>query len=77
MKEQNNVKYVSEKPFFNRLRIYSVKAIVSPKLSLASTFPANVCEFYSSIYLSFTYTSVNILVQKKGDYHKENALKYM
>lgn len=71
------MKYVSEKPFLNRLRIYSVKAIVSPKPSLASTFPGNVCEFYSSIYLSFTYTSVNILMHKKEDCHKENALKYM
>lgn len=68
---------MSEKPFFNRLRIYSVKAIISSKPSLASTFPANVCEFYSSIYLSFTSTIVNILMHKKGDYHKENALKYM
>lgn len=69
------MKYVSEKPFLNRLGIYSVKAIVSP--SLASTFPANVGEFYSSIYLSFTYICVNILMHKKGDYHKENSLKYM
>lgn len=71
------MKYMSEKPFFKRLRIYSVKAIVTPKPRLASTFPANVCEFYNSISLSLTYTSVNILMHKKGDYHKENGLKYM
>lgn len=71
------MKYIPEKPFFNGLRIYSVEAIVSPKPSLAFTFPANVCEFYSSIYLSFIHTSVNIFMNKKGDYHKENALKYV
>lgn len=70
------MKYVSQKHFFYRLKTYSVKKIVTPKPALASC-PANVCESYNSISLSFTYTGVNILMHNKGDYHKENALKHL
>lgn len=63
-KEWNNMKYVSQKHFFYRLKTYSVKKIVTPKPALASC-PANVCEFYNSISLSFTYTGVNILMHNK------------